>query len=83
MKLIKLVTRQEGKNGKNFWPEIGTLFIKDDGKITGFLNNAPNVQVFGFEKQPQQQQPAQQYNQPPGNVQFAKETFEGSEEVPF
>lgn len=35
MRKFRVCAKQEGKNGKAYWPEIGmTLFLKDDGKMS-------------------------------------------------
>ena len=84
MRIFKLCTKREKKNGSVSWPEIGVIFRNDDGKMSGYLNNNPNEHIYLFEQNKDRQQQNQQqnnnYSQPPGNgpgVQF------GEEEIPF
>ena len=70
MKIFKLCTKKTSKAGKNSWPEIGVLFSNDQGQLSGYLNNNPDVQVYLFEQKPKQHPGSgQQQQQPP--VQFA------------
>jgi hypothetical protein len=56
MKTYKMTTKKVNqKTNKNYWLEIGTIFVNDQGQISGYLNNNPDVQVYLFENQPKQQ----------------------------
>ena len=70
MKVYKIATKKPNKDGKNYWPEIGTIFVNDDGQMSGYLNNNPEVKIYLFpvEKNNNQQQNNnfnQQANQQP------------------
>jgi adenylate cyclase len=78
MKIFKICTKKESQEtGKKSWPEIGVLFSNEQGQLSGYLNNNPDVQIYLFEQQPKQQQtnyqqqPVQNnaYQQPPQNRQ--------------
>ena len=48
------------KTNKNYWLEIGTIFVNDQGQMSGYLNANPDVQIYLFENQPKQQNAPQQ-----------------------
>lgn len=58
MKIFKMTTQRKGKDGKNFYQEIGTMFVGEyEGKqsISGYLNTNPDVKVYFFEQKPKDQ----------------------------
>jgi len=98
MKTYKMTTKKVNqKTNKNYWLEIGTIFVNDQGQMSGYLNANPDVQVYLFENQPKQQNANYQQNpgaqgqpyqqQPPQNQQQAPGGIQFSDptpgEVPF
>jgi hypothetical protein len=93
MKTYKMTTKKVNqKTNKNYWLEVGTIFVNDQGQMSGYLNANPDVQIYLFENQPKQQthqnpgaqgQPYQQQQpkqQQPGNISFSDQP---SGEIPF
>jgi hypothetical protein len=85
MKIFKIFTRKEGKEGKSNWLEIGMLFKNDNGKIGGFLNNNPNEQIYVFEQEKKEKKSAPKQEYTPQETVNELSNFDdlGQDEVPF
>jgi hypothetical protein len=58
MKYYNICTKQEWEeNGvkRHKWLPIGTLRVKDDGRMSMQLNTMPNEQIFVFAQKPKEE----------------------------
>jgi hypothetical protein len=64
MKIHKICTRKNrGQDKKPVWNSCGILFEGDDGRMSGYMFNNPDVQIYLFEQKPKETNGNNQSNQ--------------------